>query len=156
MIERSVKIRNYKCFKNEEQGFEKILPINIIIGKNNSGKSSLIDLIASVFDSRNKSIIENGECIIELVANESLIKDVSDLYISSQSQGGASGNWDQIINNYVIKRGILNNKVKFLYSQDKSFKFLSDEKIYGQYINSFISTFTKPFNNKQFKRITAE
>jgi AAA15 family ATPase/GTPase len=44
-IEQSLKIKNYKCFANEKQGFESILPINIIIGKNNSGKSSLIDLI---------------------------------------------------------------------------------------------------------------
>ena len=40
----SVKIGNYKCFR-EPQGFEKILPINVIIGRNNSGKSSLLDLI---------------------------------------------------------------------------------------------------------------
>ena len=41
----SVKIRNYKCFAGEAQGFESIKPINLIIGKNNSGKSSLLELI---------------------------------------------------------------------------------------------------------------
>ena len=41
----SLKIRNYKCFEGEEQGYDVILPINVIIGRNNSGKSSLLDLI---------------------------------------------------------------------------------------------------------------
>ncbi len=41
----SIKFKNYKCFGEELQGFESILPINIIIGRNNSGKSSLLDLI---------------------------------------------------------------------------------------------------------------
>ena len=39
-----IKISNYKCF-NEPIGFEEIKPINVIIGKNNIGKSSLIDMI---------------------------------------------------------------------------------------------------------------
>ncbi len=41
----SIKIRNYKCFGDEPQGFDKIMPINVIVGKNNSGKSSLIEMI---------------------------------------------------------------------------------------------------------------
>lgn len=45
MLNFSVKIKNYKCFGDEEQGFECIKPINIIIGRNNSGKSTLLDLI---------------------------------------------------------------------------------------------------------------
>jgi predicted ATPase len=46
----SVKISNYKCFGTEECGFEQILPINVIIGRNNSGKSALLDLIARSID----------------------------------------------------------------------------------------------------------
>jgi putative ATP-dependent endonuclease of the OLD family len=41
----SVKVENYKCFGEGEHGFETILPINLIIGRNNSGKSTLLDLI---------------------------------------------------------------------------------------------------------------
>jgi hypothetical protein len=37
---------NLKSFGSERQGFESIKNVNIIVGRNNSGKSSLIDLIA--------------------------------------------------------------------------------------------------------------
>ncbi|MBZ0165802.1 MAG: AAA family ATPase, partial [Candidatus Omnitrophica bacterium] len=42
----SIKIKNYKSFSENEQGFEGIYPINLVIGRNNSGKSALIDLVA--------------------------------------------------------------------------------------------------------------
>lgn len=41
----SVKIRNYKCFDATAAGFDAIKPINVIVGRNNSGKSALLDLI---------------------------------------------------------------------------------------------------------------
>src|ERR1043166_2980312 len=39
-----VKVGAYKCF-GEPQGFEHILPFNIIIGRNNAGKSALLDVL---------------------------------------------------------------------------------------------------------------
>lgn len=44
-----IKISNYKCFDNPI-GFDEIKPINVIIGKNNIGKSSLIDMIEFHYD----------------------------------------------------------------------------------------------------------
>lgn len=43
----SVKIKNYKCFK-DETGFDDVKRVNLIVGKNNAGKSSLLDLIEYV------------------------------------------------------------------------------------------------------------
>lgn len=42
-----VKVAHYKSFGEEPQGFDEILPINLIIGRNNSGKSALIDVISA-------------------------------------------------------------------------------------------------------------
>ena len=41
----SLKLKNYKCFGNKEQGFDQIRPLNLILGRNNSGKSTLLDFI---------------------------------------------------------------------------------------------------------------
>jgi hypothetical protein len=41
--------KNFKSIGQSEVGFDQILPINILIGRNNSGKSALIDMLESVF-----------------------------------------------------------------------------------------------------------
>lgn len=47
MYELAIKAENYKCFK-EETGFDSFRRVNLIIGRNNAGKSSLLDLIEIV------------------------------------------------------------------------------------------------------------
>ena len=41
----SFKVRKYKCFGEEYQGFDVIKKFNVIIGKNNSGKSKLLEAL---------------------------------------------------------------------------------------------------------------
>jgi ABC-type uncharacterized transport system ATPase subunit len=40
----SLKVKNLKCFE-DWQGFDSIYPVNVIVGRNNSGKSTLLDLV---------------------------------------------------------------------------------------------------------------
>lgn len=41
----SFKVRKYKCFGEKYQGFDTIKKFNIVIGKNNSGKSKLLEAL---------------------------------------------------------------------------------------------------------------
>jgi len=41
----SLNCRNFKCFSDKSAGFDRIKPINLIIGRNNSGKTTLLDLV---------------------------------------------------------------------------------------------------------------
>lgn len=50
MYDISIKIENYKCFINET-GFDSIKRVNLIIGRNNAGKSSLLDVIEKTVES---------------------------------------------------------------------------------------------------------
>jgi len=43
-----VKFRGYRCFKKDWVGFDEIKPINVIIGRNNAGKSHLLDLVEAL------------------------------------------------------------------------------------------------------------
>lgn len=52
MIADSVKFRGYRCFQGEFSGFDEIKPINVIIGRNNTGKSHLLKLAESMCGER--------------------------------------------------------------------------------------------------------
>ncbi len=44
----SVHFKGHLCFQKEWAGFETIKPVNVIIGRNNSGKSHLLDLVEAL------------------------------------------------------------------------------------------------------------
>ena len=41
----SILFRGHRCFKDTFAGFERILPVNVLIGRNNSGKSQMLDFV---------------------------------------------------------------------------------------------------------------
>jgi putative ATP-dependent endonuclease of OLD family len=60
LSEVSIKIKNYKSFGNSEQGYDGIRPVNLIIGRNNTGKSTLLDLIDYATAPANRNLNELG------------------------------------------------------------------------------------------------
>ncbi len=79
------KFKGYRCFKTEWAGFEEIYPINVIIGRNNSGKSALLDLIDYLTE-ENKT-----EYKFELCYKDTIEKfDLSNGVISAQDFQGNS------------------------------------------------------------------
>jgi putative ATP-dependent endonuclease of the OLD family len=42
---KNIKFRGYRCFVSEWSGFDEYKPVNVIIGRNNVGKSQLLDLV---------------------------------------------------------------------------------------------------------------
>ena len=48
MISTAFYFKGYRCFKNEWAGFKWLKPVNVIIGRNNSGKSHLLRLVESI------------------------------------------------------------------------------------------------------------
>jgi putative ATP-dependent endonuclease of OLD family len=50
MIADSIYFLGHHCFKTEWAGFDSIQPINVIIGRNNTGKSHLLDLAQAICD----------------------------------------------------------------------------------------------------------
>lgn len=93
ILNNKITVKNYKCFDSSGGGFEKILPINLIIGKNNSGKSSLVDLIRFIVE-KNNDFIEIGrdnskpEVIIEHILTE---QEISRNFPFGTSGGGIPG-----------------------------------------------------------------
>lgn len=84
----AIKISNYKCFGSEECGYEELLPINLIIGRNNSGKSSLIDLIDYGVTPKDLSSLGHKAEVPRVVMSDTLFeKELREVFRSGTSLG---------------------------------------------------------------------
>lgn len=48
MLAKSVKVKGHLCFKHNWAGFDEIKPVNVIIGRNNTGKSQLLEIVQTL------------------------------------------------------------------------------------------------------------
>lgn len=94
----SIMVRNYKCFGPEGGGYERLLPINLIIGRNNSGKSTLLDLLEYVCEPKDFSGLsykrrgEVPQILLSDVLNEQELRKV---FSNTTSGGPIPGNhWE--------------------------------------------------------------
>ncbi len=88
MIIDSIYFRGHRCFKKSWAGFDSIKPINVIIGRNNTGKSHLLDLVTALCDKSLKKHRWSFRCSGKL--DESSLRRA---FPENTSQGELGGNY---------------------------------------------------------------
>ena len=154
IIENSIKIKKYKCFNSEGAGFDRIMPINIIIGKNNSGKSSLIDLIRFVIDGSREDInIANSDT--EVIIQEVLTEGNVAAGFGRGTRGGPIGG-----DHFEHGRKYIGAKCSYELElkNKKNYKLLDEEtsESYHHLFQNVVNSIKLPLEHKKFCNITAE
>jgi predicted ATP-dependent endonuclease of OLD family len=150
-------IKNYKCFDDKGTTIETIKPINVIIGKNNSGKSSVIDIFKYLTKNDNSFLKNrrNGrfpELELEHLVNERLIRQC----FPENTRGGdiPGANHQQYgltLVNSIIKYKIGEDNKNILISFNKSIPHGAEK-----YLNCYLKNIVSPFKGKQFSHLSAE
>lgn len=163
-INSSIKIRNYKCFGDELQGFDKILPLNIIIGKNNSGKSTLLQLVNFIIQGNSEFLVNAADSIPPEVVITKIIDDEVSIF-PSNTRGGeiparAYNNHREYADKHLVGKEVVykylgkdggNHKKSIL-----NWKEINVEGIDPPYKNAFARSIELPFEGKNLRYISAE
>jgi putative ATP-dependent endonuclease of the OLD family len=151
----SLRVSNYKCFSNTLQGFETILPMNLIIGRNNSGKSALLDLV------------EAAEAPIRLAAHghlgarpmveygTALSEEVIRTFFPDNHSGGPIPG-----NHWEFGKQFIGKEVRFSIDSDGQFSFISSElplphSFDRETLNRLARVVGNPFTGYKVSRLAA-
>ena len=156
MININLTVKNYKCFDETGLTINNILPINVIIGKNNAGKSSFIDVIRFL-TVKDKTFFQNKRNNLspDVIYTHQFNKEL----IGNSFPKGTSGGSIRM-NHYDY--GVMFHGVRILYRINNNFEreLVSVERNYEHdakgYFTHYINQLNNPFENKHFSNITAE
>lgn len=152
-------IKNYKCFDDTGCYISSFKDINIIIGKNNSGKSSIIDII-KFFITKDSGFYKNlrdgksPQFILEHEMTDDLIRSS----FPSNTYGGELGAWPNHLHYGLQFKGktltyeITESSKKFLKVSDIDNIPLSARG----YFQTYVAKIPYFFDNKNFVHLTAE
>ena len=154
-------IKNYKCFDDIGATINSFTDINIIIGKNNSGKSSIIDIInfltikdKSFFQTKRENKFPN--LIFEHKITATLIEQV----FPETTRGGDLSNfrnhqeYGMRFVNKILEFEITETSRNFLRVKGNMELNLPPSAI--QYFSTYVSKIPSVFDNKNFLHLTAE
>jgi len=162
-----LKIRKYKCFGDKEQGFDKIKNINVIAGRNNSGKSSLLELIDYAINSQKEfsRSLWHGKTPPEIIAQSPLIKEELIQIFQEQHSGGdipGNNHWNYATKNLIsleytwILNGQHDKRFTESEANDAIYKQCSDLSYPERYIPKLANVMTNPLKGRIYRRIFAE
>jgi putative ATP-dependent endonuclease of the OLD family len=154
----SITALDYKCFGDTAYGFDKILPINLIIGKNNSGKSTLIDLIQYLTTPTDISPFGHKSRVPKIILSGFLTEaELSKVFLKSTSGGPIRGNhWD-------FGKRWVGRPIQWQVNQNGSKSFISVDPPFGlsssrdqEFGNQLAGLKTNPLKGCIFRRLSAE
>lgn len=160
MYELAIKAKNYKCFR-DETGFDCLRRVNLIIGRNNAGKSSLLDLIERavfanyVFERSTWREQQQPQLIFESLITENVVTQV---FPTNTSGGVIRGNHGVYGRNFIDKR------IKWTKHDRNNASLLEvdDEGINpplrssDDYAQALPNKMPVPLEGKTFRRLLAE
>lgn len=159
MQDLSIAIKNYKCFENTV-GFETIKRVNIIIGRNNSGKSSLLDVIEHIcknnytFDNATMRNNTSPEIIFQTkISKDAILKT----FPQNTSGGGIRGyhlHYGQQLLNRNIRWKKVNKSISLIECDELDISPLLSSL--SNYSEALIKNLTIDLEHKNFRRIAAE
>lgn len=156
MSDVSVKLTNYKCFGEKPQGFDSIMPVNVLIGRNNCGKSSLLDLIDYVVSPKDLDKLghkeKNPTFTMTLPLSEDVLRKVFKEGISDES-GIMGDHWE-------FGKTCIGKKIEVLIRKDSRYDFIRiypplEPKGAKDYFDNVAEKLT-PFGNKNFRLLRSE
>lgn len=147
-----LKLKNYKSFGETIQGFDKIAPINIIIGRNNSGKSTLIDLVDFAISPRDISSNGHNGQAPAVYYTTTILNDVISMVFPSNTGGGVIGG-----NHYGYGKAWIGKPITIELGYDgQQVAHELEPVMHTEYVQRVARKTTSPFKGKVFKRILAE
>lgn len=162
----SIYFKGHSCFKKDWAGFDTIKPINVIIGRNNSGKSHLLDLVEALCDGK---LFDRGwDYRCRGVLDENSLKRV---FSENTSDGTLGGNhWNDhgryFVNTEMTWEVIGNevSDVKFPEDFDIRCGLTTRRHLFSEHsvdarrssIHKVLSTVTHRLNGRSLRRLLAD
>ncbi len=154
----SAKYKDGKCFKDHFGGFDEFKPINLVIGRNNSGKSRMLDFAQVLCGKELKPNHLSGS-FSGVFTEEALQRNFN----KTTSEGILRGNhWESHGKLWVgktVKWEVDHGEVTFEikdYEEYKSHGYDEVEKEREDRIKTTLSSVKPPFFQKGFRRILAD
>lgn len=158
---KGISFKGYKSFSSEQDNIlNEIKNVNVIIGKNNCGKSSVIDILENIIDF--DKFVQNKKNIKEILIGFPITDDkvkiafpntlydpifnTRTVYEFGRQFVGNS------INSKILSRG---NEREFVYADNQE-KVFNHSKLYRKYLDGLSNTYRNFFVNYEFRRLNAE
>lgn len=147
-------VMNFKCFGSEPQGFDEIQRLNLIIGRNNTGKSALLDIVkyaTKLYDLSLFSHKYSEESIVRLsvpLSDDLITRCVP----SGTSGGGIPGDHREHCREWIGRSMSIDlGNRSGDYSLDVEYVQQADK-----YVSQMAVQLPNPFDGKYFAHISAE
>ncbi len=152
----SIRISDYKCFGADGYGYDELKPINLIIGRNNSGKSTLLDLIEYLTQPKDLTPLSHKGRPPKVILSSALSEsDLRRVFPETTSGGNIPGNHWQFAKQWIgkpIHWEIAPNHQVFV-SVDPPFGLPAD---ISEQEKELVNRKGNPFLGFTFKRLQAE